>query len=93
MPRWSYHSSVTRQGGQIVNSLNHGRFQQQFRFLRRQFLQDGDLPFAKVLSSASIAKVVEATGLNWRERIFSPIVTLWVFLSQVLSANNSCRAA
>ena len=25
--------------------FHHGRFQQQFRFLRHQFLQDGDLPF------------------------------------------------
>ena len=29
---------------------NQGRFQQQVRFLRRQFLQDGDLPFSNVLS-------------------------------------------
>jgi hypothetical protein len=72
-----------------MNSLNHGQFPQQIRFLRRQFLQDGDLPFAKVLSSASIAKVVESTGRNWRERIFSPIVNLWVFLGQVLSADNA----
>jgi hypothetical protein len=72
-----------------MNSLNHGQFQQQIRFLRRQFLQDGDLPFAKLLSSASIAKVVESTGRNWRERIFSPIVNLWVFLGQVLSADNA----
>lgn len=76
-----------------MHSLNSGRFQQQIKFLRRQFLQDGQLPFAKVLTSASIAKVVESTGLNWRERIFSPIVTLWVFLAQVLSPDNSCRAA
>ena len=27
---------------------NHGRFRQQVRFLRRQFLQDGDLPFSDV---------------------------------------------
>ncbi len=60
-----------------MNSLNHGRFQQQIRFLRQQFLQDGDWPFAKVLSSASIANVVELTGLNWRERIFSPILSTW----------------
>lgn len=76
-----------------MNSLNHGRFQQQIKYLRRQFLQDGDLPFAKVLTSASIVKVVQLAGLNWRERIFTPIVTLWVFLGQVLSADNCCRAA
>ena len=76
-----------------MNSLNHGRFQQQIKFLRQQFLQDTDLPFARVLTNASIAKIVELAGLNWRERIFSPVVTLWVFLSQVLSADNCCRAA
>jgi hypothetical protein len=27
------------------------------------------------------------------DRIYSPLVTLWVFLSQVLSADHSCRAA
>ena len=29
----------------------------------------------------------------WKDRIFTPLVTLWVFLSQVLSADHSCRAA
>ena len=29
---------------------NQGRFRQQVRFLRRQFLQDGELPFSNVLS-------------------------------------------
>ena len=27
------------------------------------------------------------------DRIYSPLVTLWVFLGQVLSADHSCRAA
>ena len=30
---------------------------------------------------------------TWLDRIFSPLVTLWVFLGQVLSADHSCRAA
>jgi hypothetical protein len=29
----------------------------------------------------------------WKDRIFSPLTTLWVFLAQVLSADHSCRAA
>ena len=36
-----------------MRSYNHGRFQQQASFLRRQFLQDGDLPFTDVLSEGS----------------------------------------
>ena len=72
---------------------NHGRFRQQVRFLRRQFLQDGDLPFSNVLSEAIVAQALTAIDVCWMDRIFSPLVTLWVFLSQVLSADHSCRAA
>ena len=76
-----------------MRSYNHGRFQQQTRFLRRQFLQDGDLPFASVLSQDMVAQALTATGVVWLDRIYSPLVTLWVFLGQVLSADHSCRAA
>jgi hypothetical protein len=31
--------------------------------------------------------------VGWLDRIFSPLVTLWVFLGQVLRADYSCRAA
>jgi hypothetical protein len=72
---------------------SRGRFRQQMRFLRRQFLQDGDLPFTTALSEATIAPALEAIDVIWKDRIFSPLVTLWVFLSQVLSADHSCRAA
>jgi len=62
-------------------------------FLRRRFLQDGELPFASALTEATIARALESIGAPWKDRVFSPLVTLWVFLSQVLSADHSCRAA
>jgi hypothetical protein len=62
------------------------------QFLRRQFLQDGDLPFTNVLTEEVIAQALAAVT-DWLDRVFSPLVTLWVFLSQVLSADHSCRAA
>jgi hypothetical protein len=61
-------------------------------FLRRQFLQDGDLPFTDVLTEGVIAQAL-ATLTGWLDRIFSPLVTLWVFLGQVRSADHSCRSA
>jgi Transposase DDE domain len=71
---------------------NRGAFRDQVNFLRRQFLQDGDLPFTNVLTEEVIAQALTAlTG--WLDRIFSPLVTLWVFLGQILSADPSCRAA
>ena len=68
------------------------RFRQQVQSLRCQFLQDGDLPFTDVLTEEIIAQAL-ATVTGWLDRIFSPLVTLWVFLGQVLSADQSCRAA
>ena len=72
---------------------NQGRFRQQVQFLQRQFLQDGDLPLTDVLSSEIISQALTAVEVVWRDRIYTPMVTLWVFLGQVLSADHSCRAA
>jgi DDE family transposase len=67
-------------------------FRQQVSLLRRQFLQEGDLPFTDVLTHEVIAQAL-TTIHGWLDRTFSPLVTLWVFLGQVLSADHSCRAA
>jgi hypothetical protein len=72
---------------------NHGRFRQQVRFLRRQFLQDGELPFMDVLSERTVTQALKALSVDWLDRVYSPLVTLWVFLGQVLSQDHSCRAA
>jgi hypothetical protein len=72
---------------------NQGRFHQQVRFLRRQFLQDGELPFSDVLSEGTVTQALKALNVAWLDRVYSPLVTLWVFLGQVLSADHSCRSA
>ena len=51
-----------------MQSYNHGRFQQQASFLRRQFLQDGDLPFTNVLSEGIVLQALTATGVVWLDR-------------------------
>jgi hypothetical protein len=72
---------------------NPARWRPQAQFLRRQFAQDDALPFGDVLSEELVAQSLAEVGTSWIDRIFSPLVTLWVFLSQVLSADHSCRAA
>ncbi len=62
-------------------------------FLRRQFLQDGDLPFSNILSEGIVAQALTAIDVCWLDRIYTPLVTLWVFLGQVLSQDHSCRWA
>jgi Transposase DDE domain len=72
---------------------NQGWFRQQVSFLRQQFLQDEELPFSNVLSTELVAQALTAIGVGWMDRVYPPLVTLWVFLGQVLSADHSCRAA
>lgn len=72
---------------------NQGTFRQQVRFLRRQFLQEGELPLNNVLSEQTVAEALAAINVCWLDSIYTPLVTLWVFLSQVLSQDHSCRAA
>ncbi len=71
---------------------NRGAFRDQLNILRRQFLQGDGLPFTDVLTEEVIAQAL-ASVTGWLDRIFSPLVTLWVFLGQVLSADHSCRSA
>jgi len=67
-------------------------FRAQANVLRQQFLQGGGLPFTDVLTDVVITSALAAVG-GWLDRVFSPLVTLWVFLGQVLSPDHSCRAA
>ena len=76
-----------------MRPINQGKFRQQVTFLRRQFLQEGDLPFRNVLSEKIVLEALNAMRVVWNDSIYTPLVTLWVFLRQVLSADQSCRAA
>ena len=42
-----------------MESFSHGRTSLQFRFLRRQFLQDGNLPFTSVLTVETITRLMD----------------------------------
>jgi Transposase DDE domain len=85
-------SSLTAKEVATMLSRHATSIRSQLSTLRRQFLQGGDLPFTDVLTEEVIAQALAAlTG--WLDRIFPPLVTLWVFLGQVLSADHSCRAA
>ncbi len=76
-----------------MGSLNHSRCREQISFLRRQFMQDGALPFTEILSEESISTAILQNAVCWKERVYSPLVKLWVFLGQVLSTDQSCSAA
>jgi hypothetical protein len=73
--------------------LSNGRLRHQVETLRRQFLQEGGLPFADVLTTEGFEEALREIKATWKDRIYTPLVTLWVFLGQALNADQSCRAA
>ena len=46
-----------------------------------------------MLSEEIVEQALTAVGIVWNDGIYTPLVTLWVFLGQVLRADQSCRAA
>ena len=61
--------------------------------VRCQLHQAEGLPCSELLSAEMLTPLLRQLGVEFRDRIFTPIVTLWTFLSQVLSPDHSCRDA
>ncbi len=61
--------------------------------VRTRFACNEGLPFADVLTEASILNALNEHGVTYRDRVFGPVTTIWGFLSQVLSEDHSCRDA
>ena len=53
----------------------------------------GDLYFACLLSEDRILAAFGTASRVWQGWVYTPAVTVWVFLSQCLSADHSCREA
>ena len=62
----------------------------------RTFAQDDGLPFASVLTEADVERAVVAEHVSFASdatAVFTPLVTLWAFVGQVLAGSKSCVAA
>lgn len=68
----------------------HGRVARQVRFQRTK---TRDLCMETLLPKEQIERAIAHHGVRFRERLYTPLVTLWTFLYQVLSEDQSCRAA
>jgi len=64
-----------------------------FGTLANEFGNSDSLFFDSQLSKEAIHTACRALGHKFRERIYSPAVTVWMFIGQVLSSDQSCRDA
>ena len=60
---------------------------------KTRFGQVEGLPFSDILSKDDLGRIFQEEIDLFRDRIYPPIVTLLIFLSQILSADHSCRGA
>ena len=51
------------------------------------------LPVGGLLPAEQVEAALEAEGVHCRKCLYTPLVTLWLFLGQVLAPDGSCRAA
>lgn len=70
-----------------------GRFGRQCSSLRRRFAETHELPWIDVLSEERLNASLAEEQVGFRQGLYTPLVTLWTFLSQVFNTDHSCRAA
>jgi len=70
-----------------------GRFFRKFIELRDRYCKTPELPFSEILRQEQLVALLNEFKVVYHERIYSPCVTLWMFLSQVLHDDQSTTAA
>jgi hypothetical protein len=59
----------------------------------RSLRESNVLPFHDILDADMVRSALAEEGVTYNECIYTPLVTLCLFLSQVLDPDHSCRAA
>jgi hypothetical protein len=72
---------------------SHGGLAGKVRDARAALIDGHGVALCEVLPADAVQRAMEAEGVRFRDCLFTPLVTLWTFLSQVLGADGSCRAA
>lgn len=62
-----------------------------FRAAAAAARRHGDFYFAALLSEQTIVAALGKASSVWQSWLYTPSVTIWMFLSQCLSADHSCR--
>lgn len=76
-----------------MSARSHGRLARQVQQLVQQPQPERGMPFSDILPASTVQRVIVELGAGVRQCLFTPLVTFYAFLAQVLSADPSCRAA
>jgi hypothetical protein len=63
------------------------------QFLETQLANSIGEPFKEILPKSMLEEILATEGIKYYNRLFTPIVTLWTFLIQVIEPDSSCHQA
>ena len=64
---------------------------QSAEILKEQFFKSLGLPWQDILPASRLDQILVEEGIKYRSRVYTPVVTLWGMIYQVLSADKSLR--
>jgi Transposase DDE domain len=76
-----------------VDQSTRASTRNQLHSLRDRLVRTAGLPFLDVLARPLVEAICRRCNHRWRKRVYTPWITLNVFLSQILSADHSCDDA
>jgi hypothetical protein len=71
----------------------HGRVFCQINSARQRLAAEPGLPFSQLLDAQVVKDALAESGVSFRDRLYTPCMTLWIFLSQVLDPMQCCLQA
>jgi hypothetical protein len=76
-----------------MKSSKKGGFAEQIRRFRARFVQSAGAALGQILTAQVLRALVLEEAGRWRERLYSPLTTVALFIEQVLGADHSCQDA
>jgi hypothetical protein len=76
-----------------MSQYTRERVARQVRQVRQHAINDQDFCFGKLLPAETVEESLKRNKVKFRDCLYTPLVTLWTFLYQVLCPDQSCRAA
>ncbi len=65
----------------------------QAEILKQQFMQSLARPWKDILPGSRLDELLEEENIAYRSRVYTPVITLWAMVSQVLDPDKSLRNA
>lgn len=76
-----------------MSHRTRGRLFRQLNSVQQRLAAEPGLPFSQLLDAQAIKDVLVEAGVSFRERLYTPCMTVWIFLSQVLDPMQCCLQA